>query len=128
MEVTRVDVILTGLEHSNVLAYADIILDNELAIKGVKVVQTQERKILSMPSKVKKRKCTRCNYDCSVTYSFCPYCGDDLSRVAEGKIYMDVVHPVNNTLRDKIERAVLSAYKRILDEKKTNTTDSLQSR
>jgi stage V sporulation protein G len=79
MEVTSVKVIKS--EKGRMKAFASIVLNGSLAIHGIRVIQTDEKLFVAMPSK-------RDNND----------------------VFHDIVHPINSDLRKKIEQAVIVEY------------------
>ncbi|MFH1714826.1 MAG: septation regulator SpoVG [Elusimicrobiota bacterium] len=62
-------------------AYATITFDNAFVVRNLKVVQGQQGLFVAMPSR----------------------------KMSDGS-YKDVAHPVNNEMRNKIEKKVLEAY------------------
>lgn len=70
----------------NMRALASIVIDGELAIHDLKVIQGATRLFVAMPS----RK-------------------DDNGR------FRDTVHPMNSTIRQKVEDAVLAKYREAME-------------
>ena len=79
MEVTEVRVSLVG--ESRLKAFANVTLDAEFAVRGVKVIKGPDGYFVSMPSR----------------------------RKPDGT-YQDICHPVNAAMRRKLEKAVIDAY------------------
>jgi len=79
MEITEVRISLKGEE--KLKAFANVTLDNEFVVRGVKVIQGPGGFFVSMPSR----------------------------RRPDGT-YQDICHPVNAGMRRKLETAVLDAY------------------
>jgi stage V sporulation protein G len=79
MEITEVRISLKGEE--KLKAFANVTLDNEFVVRGVKVIQGPSGFFVSMPSR----------------------------RRPDGT-YQDICHPVNAAMRRKLETAVLDAY------------------
>jgi stage V sporulation protein G len=79
LEVTEVRVSLKGEE--KLKAFANVTLDGEFVVRGVKVIQGANGYFVSMPSR----------------------------RRSDGT-YQDICHPVNADMRKKMETAVLDAY------------------
>lgn len=73
-----------GNDKSKVLAYADIVFDNTLAVHGLALIQGDTGLYVGMPFR------------------------EDPNQ-KRGKL--DIVHPINNEGRMMIERAVIEAYK-----------------
>ncbi len=67
-------------EGSRLRGFADIEIDNKLAIHGIKIIQGAEKLFVAMPSKKRDNK------------------------------FYDIVHPINNEVREIIETAILNEY------------------
>lgn len=63
---------------------ADIVLDDEFCIHGIKILENQKGLFIAFPFKIDKK----------------------------GK-YKDLVHPINSETREKIQNAILTEYKEI---------------
>lgn len=63
---------------------ADIVLDNEFCIHGIKILENQKGLFIAFPYKIDKN----------------------------GK-YKDLVHPINSETREKIQSAILTEYREI---------------
>ena len=79
MEITEVRIALRSEE--KLKAFANVTLDGEFVVRGVKVIQGATGYFVSMPSR----------------------------RRSDGT-YQDICHPVNAPMRKKLEAAVLDAY------------------
>lgn len=130
MNVTAVNV---HLEHHKTLrAYCEVELDHEFVLKQVKIVEKNGRFIVGMPSKQRSTPCTSCHTPSSILYEFCPNCGMSQgpqeprieqirghSKIAPGEIvsfYSDLFHPISQECRAKIERAVMDAYRKAVED------------
>jgi len=90
MNITDIRIKLLNTPKNNVYATADVIIDNELAIHGVKVIKTGEKTFVSMPSEKIESK--------------------------NKKSYQDIVHPITQEGREKFTKAVLEKYELVLAE------------
>lgn len=81
----------------NMRALASIVIDGELAVHDLKVIQGANRLFIAMPS----RK-------------------DDNGQ------FRDTVHPMNSTIRQKVEDAVLAAYQKAV-EKATDGREAVEN-
>ena len=79
MEITEVRIALRS--EDKLKAFANVTLDGEFVVRGVKVIQGSNGYFVSMPSR----------------------------RRSDGT-YQDICHPVNPPMRRKLEMAVLDAY------------------
>jgi stage V sporulation protein G len=90
VEITEVRIALKG--EDKLKAFANVTLDGDFVIRGVKVIQGANGYFVSMPSR----------------------------RRSDGT-YQDICHPVNASMRKKLETAVLDAY--LTELKKTGVTE-----
>lgn len=72
---------------SKLKAFATITFDNTFVVHNVKIISGKKGLVVSMPSR----------------------------KVKDGS-YKDVAHPINNEFRSKLEKAVLDAYNKALEE------------
>jgi stage V sporulation protein G len=68
-------------------AFVNVTFDNEFVVRGMKVIKGTSGYFISMPSR----------------------------KMKDGK-YRDIAHPIRNDFRQKIEKEILSEYRKILDE------------
>ncbi|MGC8866644.1 MAG: septation regulator SpoVG [Elusimicrobiales bacterium] len=73
---------------SKLKAFATVTFDNIFVVHNVKIVTGRKGLVVSMPSR----------------------------KVKDGS-YKDVAHPITNEFRSKLEKAVLDAYNKALNEK-----------
>lgn len=66
----------------SIKACADIVLDDAICVKDIKIIDGKKRLFISFPYK---------------------------KRISDGKI-VDVVHPINTELRQKIQKAIIEEY------------------
>jgi len=115
-------------------AYCELEFDGEFVAKQVKIIEKDGRLIVGMPSKKRTTPCVDpyCDMPCPITDEFCSVCG--VSQGPQGpridqmrrhfhmdptefvSFYSDLFHPINPECRAKLERAVLEAYRRKLEE------------
>ena len=87
MEITNVR-IFRAKKRGPVLAYANVILDNQFIIRGVTLLETEKGRFISMPSR----------------------------RLRDGeRHFRDVCHPLNSDIRTKLTEAVFEAYKEFIE-------------
>lgn len=91
MEITDVKIFLVeGREP--VLAYANVVLNNALIIRGITLLEFgKNRRHISMPSRRLRR---------------------------EEKAYRDMCHPINSELRDYLTKELFAAYEKAKKESK----------
>ncbi len=118
MEVTEVTLRLfepqPNPDQTGVVAFANIVLDSTLAIKGIRLVRVRGVLLASMPNKEKQRECEKCRIRNDITNKFCHSCGISLTRIESSqRIFMDMVHPVCVSLRKQIEEVLICEYERV---------------
>ena len=87
--ITKVE--FWGNSKGKFLCYSNVVIENQLAIKGIKLVQKQDGGILiAMPSKKKTSKVDDGNYR---------------------ETHEDVVYPINREFRALLENRILEEYK-----------------
>lgn len=67
-------------------AFANVIFDGEFIVRGIKVIGGDKGYFVSMPS-----------------------------RQRDDGTHQDVCHPINSSMRERIEAAILGAYEKALD-------------
>lgn len=68
-------------------AMVSVVFDGEIAVHELKIIEKDGRRFVAMPS-----------------------------RAEQGGTYRDIVHPLNSSARENLERAVFEAYDKILKE------------
>lgn len=69
-------------------AFVNVTFDDEFVVRGMKVIKGNSGYFISMPSR----------------------------KMKDGK-YRDIAHPIRNDFRQKIEKEILSEYRKTLEEK-----------
>ena len=119
-EITGVKMDLCNDPASKLLAYADIELDNCLVIHGLRIINNSGELYVAMPSRRITDHCFRCRGKNARVARWCNWCGADMGthdneQEMPGRLFFDVVHPINSDCRSRICGAVLAAYKREVD-------------
>lgn len=87
MTVTDVKVRSIIEDHRTLRAIVSVVIDGDFTVHDVKVIRKDGREFVSMPS-----------------------------RRDENGVWRDIVHPIGQEARGKLERAVLGAYHEALEE------------
>lgn len=82
MKITSVNIRKVDKEDTNLRAFANITIDDSLAVKDLRIIDGNNGLFVAMPSRKNK----------------------------EG-VYRDIVHPINQEVRDMFEEEILKAYK-----------------
>ena len=81
MEITSIRIQKIERDNSRMIGYAEIVFDNCLKVNGIRIIRGDEKIFAAMPNK----------------------------KMQDGK-YKDYVHPINEELRNKIDKAIEEAY------------------
>lgn len=87
MEITNVR-IFKAKKRGPVLAYANVILDNQFIIRGVTLLETEKGRFISMPSR---------------------------RIIDEERHFRDVAHPLNSDIRTKLTEEIFEAYDEFIE-------------
>lgn len=112
MKITDIDMSIMDIadEASGVLAYCDIIFDDEFKVLDVRIIRVNGNRIVAMPSKKLKLRCG-CGQRNDFCSNFCGNCGLELTvgDIAARK-YIDTCHPIDQEFREYLNRSVLERY------------------
>ncbi|MEJ5307581.1 MAG: septation regulator SpoVG [candidate division WOR-3 bacterium] len=82
------EVRITLRDEPKLKAFANVTFDNAFVIRGLKIIDGKKGLFISMPS-----------------------------RRAKDGTYRDIAHPINNEMRQKIEKVVLEKYQQEVSKK-----------
>ncbi len=83
MEITNVKIFKSN-RREPILAYANIVLDNQFIIRGITLLETERRgRFISMPSRKIKENRNK---------------------------YRDICHPLDSNVRDELTKIIFDAY------------------
>lgn len=88
MEITEVRIIKME-NKGKLLAYANVVLNNSIILKGIKVIDGSRGIFIAMPSKRDKTKKLK---------------------------FREFYHPINSEARSIIEQAILETYEQVISE------------
>jgi stage V sporulation protein G len=120
MVITGVKIKLLPGGNENLLAIASILLDDAMVIKDIKVIRTNEKTFIAMPSRKATERCKKCRGKNNADSKFCNKCGARQTPVdmPSGKLHSDVVHPITIDFRKHLEDTILEAYAAELESSK----------
>ena len=95
---------------TRLLAYAEVIFDNALIVKGIRLIKGTNKIFVAMPNKENNRTCEKCKTKISFRHSFCPKCGEVVSAILTAVQYKDIIYPINKEFADEVEAAIITAY------------------
>ena len=124
MQITdvRIDIVSSGL---GPLAFADIIVDDEFAVKDIKVLKGNDGMRLAMPAKPIDDRCA-CGGKNWVRARFCNWCGLKLAderwtlnpRTGKPNFYANLIHPITKECRAHMEGAIIDTYYHVLGQER----------
>jgi stage V sporulation protein G len=125
MKITEVRVKLMTNKDNRLKAFCAMTIDNEFAIRDIKVIEGRGGVFAAMPSRKMSDHCDKCGGKNHLRAKFCNNCGAKLkeNRVkkdAKGKmkLHADIAHAVNNECRLRIQQTVLAAFKEEVEKSK----------
>ena len=119
MQVTEVKVKLVDIKSERLKAFCTITMDGEFVIRDIKIIEGTAGPFVAMPSRKLAVKCPRCTTKNHLRAKFCNECGTKLpeSKIPKDsagrvKLHADIAHPINPECRERIQKAVIDAYKK----------------
>ena len=122
MRVTAADVMIVepGRAGRELLAFVDVVLDDELLIHDCRLIHTHGRTFVVFPNVERTRRCPRCGKRTRRSANFCGECGRELPPPSPlpppppGEMplgeFRDMVHPIRSRLRQEITEAIVARY------------------
>lgn len=126
MEITEVRIKLMEDSEDRLRAFCSITIDHCFVVRDLKIIEGASGPFVAMPSRKLTSRCHRCGHKNYLRTAFCSHCGVKLRasqevREEEGpanKLYADIAHPINQSCRDLIQKAVLQEYQLELERAK----------
>lgn len=126
MQITEVRIKLMEDSEDRLRAFCSITIDHSFVVRDLKIIEGSSGPFVAMPSRKLSARCHRCGHKNYLRMSFCNHCGTRLRGGQEirdeesnsGKLYADIAHPINQTCRDLIQKAVVEEYKLELERAK----------
>lgn len=118
MEITKACIKLVEGQNERFHAFCDVVLDDLLVIRDIKLIQDGSgRFLIAMPSRKISDRCPDCGQKNHLLARYCNGCGEKLaedrfSRSSTGRavLFADMVHPTTTAFRFRIQTAVIEAY------------------
>ncbi len=100
-------------------AFCSVTLDDEIAIRDLRVIEGPRGLFVAMPSRKLMARCPSCGAKNALRSRFCNDCGSRLQASASDaqgavvrRLYADVAHPIHARARNRLQQAILEAYQR----------------
>lgn len=90
MNITDVRITKADSLNGKLLAYADVTVNDCIAIHGVKIIKGDDKNFIAFPSVRRTNK-------------------------EKGIVYSDIVHPLNQDTRSKFEEAIFKEFSKIAE-------------
>lgn len=114
MKITEIRITPAEEREKPLVAYCSLTLEGCFAVHDLRLLQKHDRLFVAMPCRKRMIPCNRCTCKNIVQARFCNFCGSELEgpfqEDAERRIYIDVAHPVNETFRNELEKAILAKF------------------
>ncbi len=101
---------------SPVLAFADLIINQSIAIHGVRLVEHKGKTLVCMPTRIQHSPCKSCGHKNPVSNKYCGACRSPFTAPQMERHYLDVIHPINSSVRSHMEKEILTAYQQYCEE------------
>ena len=118
MNITEIRVKLISDNAERLRAFCSLTLDGDFVIRDLKVIEGTNGPFVAMPSRKLADRCENCGCKNHLRARHCNECGTRLNegrapRDGDGrvKLHADVAHPINTACRERLQEAVIVAYK-----------------
>jgi stage V sporulation protein G len=111
-EITEVSIKTIENPCDALRAFCTIVLDNEIAIKDIKMCSGKNGLFVAMPNKKVMGRCSRCNTKNALKSNFCNQCGCKLNF--QDDCYVDIVHPITQDFRNYLNQEINAEYQFVL--------------
>lgn len=125
MEISEVKVKLLNKKDNKLKAFCLITIDKEFVVRDIKVIEGGAGYFVAMPSRKMSDHCEKCGAKNHLRAKFCNNCGINLQenrarKDSKGKmkLYADIVHPIHNDCRRRIQEKVIKAFKEEIEKSK----------
>lgn len=119
MKVTSVEIKPAFENDGALLAFVGLTLDNELALHDLRLIERRPgRPVLSMPSRKRTERCSRCSEKNVFSARFCVQCGLRLPvRKFDPGIerYIDIAFPISQEFREHMTKEVIEEFLKTID-------------
>ena len=93
-------------------AFCSVTFDYCFIVKDLKILDMPKGLIVAMPCRKLCERCNGCGNLNHLLAKFCNECGKPVSfERRDGRLYVDLAHPLNFRTRDAIERRLLEDYR-----------------
>jgi stage V sporulation protein G len=125
MEVSEVRVKLIDNKDDRLKAFCSMTIDNEFVIRDIKIIEGTSGYFVAMPSRKMSDHCEKCGGKNHLRAKFCNNCGASLPEErakkdfkGRMKLHADIAHPINADCRQRIQNAVITAFKEEMEKSK----------
>lgn len=117
LQITRVQIVLASPAEHPLCGYCSVTINESLVIHDLRILRRGDRLFVAMPSRKRTSPCPKCGFKNPLQSRYCTSCGSGLAdrgsgRSAAERIHVDIAHPVNQSFREQLERAVIEEYRR----------------
>jgi DNA-binding cell septation regulator SpoVG len=129
MRISDIRITLVDKE-GPVRAYVDFIIEEAMLVHDARIIQIHnpQRLLVAMPSSRRTKHCPGCNAKMFSDSKFCPMCAIlQAPHDSRGPKHKDIIHPIHNTFRSKLEELILTRYKEVVAEAAITSRQMLEA-
>lgn len=132
MIITEVRIKLVKTNNEKLLGYASITLDNQFAVRDIRLINGNNGIFIAMPSRKMMARCPKCKQKNPVSAKFCNECGGKLDMqfspaLNNQNFHTDIAHPINAEAREMIHSEIFKAYRLELENNNNGVVQNISS-
>ena len=124
MKITEIRVKLVDGDptRQRLRAFCSLTFDNAFVVRDLKVLEGNQGYFVAMPSRKMTFRCPNCRQRNAIGSNYCSQCGVSLAGfdpcanmtdVSPSKLYVDIVHPINQETRSFLQNLILNKYEEV---------------
>jgi stage V sporulation protein G len=117
VEISEIRVKLLENQRDKLRAFASLTVDRCMVVRDIKIIEGPGGLFVAMPSRKLMDRCPDCGGKNALRARHCNDCGARLEEERGEKdvrgrprLYADIAHPINQSARDFVQGAILTAY------------------
>ena len=119
MRVTDVQIRLAEDPRSKLKAFCRVTFDDSIVVHDIKIIDSASGIFIAMPSRRLMDRCPDCGAKNHLGARFCNECGGELPDLDRrdrnsSRLHSDVVHPINTSSREALEKTILAEFDAVL--------------
>ncbi len=128
MRVTDVQIRLAEDPRSKLKAFCRVTFDDSIVVHDIKIIDSASGIFIAMPSRRLMDRCPECGAKNHLGAHFCNECGTELPDLDRrerntSRLHSDVVHPINTSSREALEKTILAEFEAVLSRSRERRPD-----